>query len=135
MLEEPDDVIARIADDIERVQRRAEALPRLQAAVDAVRATARGERRDLLVEVDAAGRLTRIEIDDAAFERGGRQVSAEVLALVDKATASARTATQQETERLLGADDPIAAKMQADAEAEDAARAARARGWTEGGAR
>jgi hypothetical protein len=136
VIEEPDDVIARIADDIQRVQQRAEALPKLQAAVDAVRETARGDRRDLLVEVDASGRLTRLEIDDdAVADRGGRAVSAEILGLIEKATRGARAKTLAATEQLLGAGDPIAAKLQSDAEAQDAASAARARGWTEGGAR
>lgn len=129
MFEEPDEVLARVQDDVRRAQKRAEALPRLQAAVDEIRATARSQRRDISVEVDSSGRVTRFEILDGAFDRGGRRVSSDVMALIASAQKGARAKTLAATAELLGDDDPIASMMRAEVGVPDSGPS----GWRLGG--
>ena len=129
MFEEPDEVLARVQDDMRRAQQRAEALPRLQAAIDAIRVSVLSDQRDMTVEVDASGRLTRLEIADAALERGGSRVSADVMALIGTAARRARATTLEATSRLLGDDDPVAQVLKTEVDAAEAG----SRGWLSGG--
>jgi DNA-binding protein YbaB len=126
-----DEAIARVEEDVRRAQQRAARYPQLQAAIDAVRARATSPRRDLSVEVDAAGVLRDLTIDDDAFERGGAKVAQEILELIERARSDARRQTLAHTTELMGADDPIVKAVAADLEAQETGD----HRWRAGGAR
>jgi len=103
----PEETLGRIEEDTRRAQERGEKLPVLQAAIREVRAKAVARTRDISVEVDAAGVIRDLDIADAALERGGRRVSAEVMDLIAKATKDARMRTLEVTTQIMGESDPI----------------------------
>ncbi len=59
-----DEAAQKVREDVQRAQQRAERYPALQAAIDEVRSRAVSVRRDLSVEVDAAGVLRDLSIGD-----------------------------------------------------------------------
>lgn len=120
MFEDPDDVIARVQDDVRRAQQRAERLPQLTAAVAEVRGEARSPQRDVWVEVDGSGALVGLDITDEAWARRGRQISTDVVALVAEARRVAQRRILEATESILGAGDPAYAAILAEADAADA---------------
>lgn len=126
-----DAAIARVEEDVRRAQQRAQRYPALQAALDGVRARATSPRRDLAVEVDAAGVLRDLTIHDDAFERGGANVAQEILGLIERARTDARSQTLAHTTELMGADDPIVKAIAADLEAQESGD----HGWRAGGVR
>jgi DNA-binding protein YbaB len=119
MFENADEAIAKIEDDIRRAEKRAERLPELQTAIDAVRARAISRQRDVAVEVDAGGVVRELEISDAALERGGRRLSQDVLALIRSATQDARARTLGLTTEILGEEDPLVKVVAADLESDE----------------
>jgi DNA-binding protein YbaB len=131
VFDEPDEVLARIDDDVRRVQQRAAILATLQQTVDGIRGTARSDQHDVTVEVDSSGRVTDLRIEDQAFQRGGRQLSGEILALIRAALRSAREQALAATAELVGEDDPMIGVIRA----EDEAAAANSHGWLLGGGR
>jgi DNA-binding protein YbaB len=131
VFDEPDEVLARIDDDVRRVQQRAAALAELQRSVDGIRGVARSDQHDVTVEVDSSGRVTDLRIEDQAFQRGGQQLSGEILALIAAALRSAREQALAVTTELLGEDDPMIGVIRA----EDESAAAGSHGWLLGGGR
>lgn len=77
-------------------------------------------RRDVSVEVDAAGVLKDLRIGDTALDRGGDRLAAEIFELMSKATKQARTETLSATTEIMGEDDPIVKTIAADLEARNA---------------
>ncbi|MBZ4488095.1 YbaB/EbfC family nucleoid-associated protein [Microbacterium sp. cx-55] len=129
VFEDADAAILRVEEDVRRAQQRAERYPALQAGIDEVRARAVSLRRDIAVEVDASGVLRNLEISDAALDRGGRQVSREVMALLSAAHRDARAKTLALTAEIMGEDDPIVKAVAADLEAQETGSHA----WRTGG--
>jgi len=115
-----DDAIERIQEDVRRAQQRAERYPALQSAIEGVRGRAVSARRDLSVEVDAAGVLKDLRIGDTALDRGGDRLTTEIFELIGKATKQARTAVMDATTEIMGDDDPIVRTIAADIEARNA---------------
>lgn len=115
-----DEAIERVQDDVRRAQQRAERYPALQSAIDGVRGRAVSIRRDLSVEVDAAGVLKDLQIGDTALDRGGDRLSAEIFELIGKATKQARAEVMNATTEIMGEDDPIVKTIAADLEARNA---------------
>ena len=109
-----DEAAQKVRDDVQRAQQRAERYPALQAAIDEVRSRAVSVRRDLSVEVDAAGVLRDLSIGDSALDRGGARLAAEIIDLTRKATRQAHTATLAATTEIMGEDDPIVKTIAAD---------------------
>lgn len=77
-------------------------------------------RRDLSVEVDAAGILKDLKIGDTALDRGGDRLAAEIFELMNKATKLARADVMNATTEIMGEDDPIVKTIAADLEARNA---------------
>jgi len=115
-----DEAIERVQEDVRRAQQRAERYPALQSAIDGVRGKAISIRRDLSVEVDAAGVLKDLRIGDTALDRGGDRLAAEIFELVGKATKQARADVMKVTTEIMGEDDPIVKTIAADLEARNA---------------
>jgi len=115
-----DEAIERVAEDVRRAQQRAERYPTLQSAIDGVRGRAMSIRRDVSVEVDAAGVLKDLRIGDTALDRGGDRLAAEIFELISKATKQARAETLSATMEIMGEDDPIVKTIAADLEARNA---------------
>lgn len=115
-----DEAIQRVQDDVRRAQQRAERYPALQSAIDGVRSKAVSIRRDLSVEVDAAGVLRGLQIGDSALERGGDRLASEIFELMGKATKQARADALAATTEIMGEDDPIVRTIAADLEARNA---------------
>jgi len=115
-----DEAVQRVQDDVRRAQQRAERYPALQSAIDGVRGKAVSIRRDLSVEVDAAGVLRDLRIADSALDRGGDRLAAEIFELMGKATRQARADTLAATTEIMGDDDPIVKTIAADLEARNA---------------
>ncbi len=115
-----DEAIERVAEDVRRAQQRAERYPALQSAIDGVRGRAMSIRRDVSVEVDAAGVLKDLRIGDTALDRGGDRLAAEIFELMSKATKHARADIMNITTEIMGEDDPIVKTIAADLEARNA---------------
>lgn len=115
-----DEAVQRVQDDVRRALQRAERYPALQSTIDGVRGKATSIRRDLSVEVDAAGVLRDIRIGDSALDRGGDRLAAEIFELMGKATRQARADTLAATTEIMGEDDPIVKTIAADLEARNA---------------
>lgn len=115
-----DEAIERVTEDVRRAQQRAERYPALQSAIDGVRGRAMSLRRDVSVEVDAAGVLKDLRIGDTALDRGGDRLAAEIFELMSKAVKQARAETLSATMEIMGEDDPIVKTIAADLEARNA---------------
>jgi hypothetical protein len=124
-----DEAIARVEDDVRRAQERAARYPLLQSAIDDVRVRSSSPRRELSVEVDAAGVLRSLDITDDALDLGGRRLGEEVLALIEAARRDARARTLALTTEIMGDDDPIVKTIAADLEAQESGSHA----WRTGG--
>ncbi|GEA83567.1 hypothetical protein GCM10009774_10290 [Cellulomonas gelida] len=111
---DPDEVLARVRDDIAAAQRRAVAAGEVRDRIDAIRGRASSPRGDVLVEVDVSGRLTDLELADEALDRGGRELSRLVVELVGRAGAEAGARAVAAMEEAFGADDGASAHLRAE---------------------
>lgn len=100
-------IVTSIEDDIRRVQDRDEHMRQLSMASEGVRGSAISRQRDLLVEVDAAGRATKLQIVNQALSRGGTQVSAELMKLFTQAHQDAQGQILEAARVMLGESDPV----------------------------
>lgn len=111
MTQDPDEVLAELEADVRRTEQRAAQMPAFEAAVAAVRGKASSKARDLIVEVDSAGRILELRISDHALARGAQRLSHELLTTIRAAEAEAHAATMAAVRDLLGDDDPIVAQL------------------------
>lgn len=100
-----DETIAQVDADARLIEERAGRLPAFEAAVAQVRGTARSQAGDILVQVDADGRVRALQLAEAALGRGARRLSLEILAVIDQAQHRAQKATLDAVGQLLGEDD------------------------------
>ena len=104
---DPDLIVERIDDDIRRVQDRAEKMNELSQASARVRGASASQQRDLAVEVDSAGRVTKLQIANQALSRGGSRVAAELMELFARAHQHAQEQMLETATGLLGEGDPV----------------------------
>ncbi len=86
-------------------------MPAFEATVAGVRGTGRSRGRDVIAQVDSAGRVVDLRVSEAALARGAQRLSTEILATIRQAEADARESTLRAVADLLGADDPIVAQL------------------------
>lgn len=86
-------------------------MPAFEAAVDGVRGTGRSRGRDIVAQVDSAGRVVDLRLSEAALARGAQRLATEILSTIRQAEADARESTLRAVSDLLGADDPIVAQL------------------------
>ena len=84
---DPDEALARVQRDIEAAQRRAVAAGEVRGRIDAIRGRASTPSGDVSLEVDVTGRLTALDLDENALDRGARELSRLVVELVARAGA------------------------------------------------
>lgn len=108
---DPEDAFAQVEADVRRAEIRAAQMPAFEAAVAAARGTGRSRTRDIVVQVDAAGRVVDLRLSEAALTRGASRLAADLLATIRDAEADAHRATLRAVSDLLGADDPIVAQL------------------------
>lgn len=107
----PDEALARVEDDVRRARVRAERFAELRAGIDVVRGRATSPRQDISVTVDASGVLIGLRVMDAALDRGGERLAADIRSLLVAAGQDARRAAAAATADVLGDDDPVAAQL------------------------
>ncbi|WP_295789531.1 hypothetical protein [uncultured Microbacterium sp.] len=108
---DPEDAFAQVEADVRRAESRAAQMPAFEAAVAAARGTGRSRTRDIVVQVDAAGRVVDLRLSEPALARGASRLAADLLATIRVAEADAHRATLDAVSDLLGADDPIVAQL------------------------
>lgn len=102
----PDEAVSGVNDDVQRVQDRAEQLGVLAASSARVRGAAVSRGRDLVVEVDASGRVTKLQIANQALSRGGTRIGSELMDLLRLAHQDAQAQVLHAATALLG-EDPV----------------------------
>lgn len=110
---DPDDALAQVEADVRRSNARAAQMPAFEATVAQARGRASSKDRDIIVQVDAAGRVIDLRITDHALSRGGQRLGYELLATIREAEADVQRKTLSAVSDLLGSDDPIVAQLQA----------------------
>ncbi|MFJ4038852.1 YbaB/EbfC family nucleoid-associated protein [Microbacterium sp. NPDC090007] len=111
MSPDPDESFAQVEADVRRAESRAARMPAFEAAVAAARGTGRSRGRDIVVQVDSAGRVVDLRLSESALARGASRLAAELVTAIREAEADAHRATLQAVTGLLGADDPIVAQL------------------------
>lgn len=101
-----DAIAAHITDDVRRTKARAARLGELSRVVREVRGKASSHERDISVEVDSAGRVTRLQISNQAAARGGSRLAAELMTLFASAHADVQRRVGEAAIAVLDADDP-----------------------------
>lgn len=108
---DPEESFAQVEADVRRAELRAAQMPAFEAAVDGVRGTGRSRGRDIVAQVDSAGRVVDLRLSEAALARGAGRLATEILSTIRQAEADARESTLRAVSDLLGADDPIVAQL------------------------
>lgn len=129
VLGDADAAIAKVQDDVRRAQARAARFGELREAIAAVRGRAVSRARDVAVEVDSAGGVTDLRISDAALDRGGSRLSAEIVGLISMAGRDARRSTADVAGGILGDDDPTVAALRTALEKDEAGVRAGGASW------
>lgn len=111
---DPEESFAQVEADVRRSEARAAQMPTFEAALAGVRGVGRSRGRDIVTQVDSAGRVVDLRLSEAALARGSQRLSAEILATIRQAEADARESTLRAVTDLLGADDPIVAQLRDD---------------------
>lgn len=126
--DDPDAMIAGIEDDVRRVRDRAERMGELAAASESVRGSAASQGRDLVVEVEASGRVTKLQISNQALSRGGTRIGSDLMDLLGQAHQDAQAQVLHAAIGALGDDDPLLAMLRPDASENHGAVALESRG-------
>jgi hypothetical protein len=108
-----DEAIARVQADVVRARERAQRLSELRARTASVRGAAVSRRRDVSVEVDQSGAVVDLQISDAALDRGGRGLAAELISLISAARSDAQRRLIDTAAEVLGEDDPVVGSLEA----------------------
>jgi hypothetical protein len=108
---DPDETLAELDADVRRSSARAAQMPAFEAAVAAARGTARSRAGDILVEVDANGRVTSLRLTEQALRRGAPSLERDLLSTIRSAERDVRAHTLAAVADLLGADDPLLAQL------------------------
>ncbi|KGM12497.1 hypothetical protein N869_14640 [Cellulomonas bogoriensis 69B4 = DSM 16987] len=120
--DDPDDVLARIQQDVATAQRRAEQARQAQEAIAAVRGTGRSPRGEVTVEVDAAGALRDLQLTDGALQYRARDLEAMILEAVRVAQHDAAARAIAVAEDAWGEGDPAVEHLRAELQERQAAR-------------
>ena len=110
---DPDEALAQVDADVRRSDARAAQMPAFEAAITGARGRAASKNRDIVVQVDSAGRVIDLRITDAALSRGAQRLSYELLTTIRAAEEDVQAKTLAAVSDLLGADDPIVAQLAA----------------------
>lgn len=129
VLGDADEAIARVQDDVRRAQARAVRFGELREAIAAVRGRAVSRARDVAVEVDSTGGVIDLQISDAALDRGGSRLAAEIMGLIAMAGRDARRSTADVAGGILGEDDPTVASLRTQLEDDEADARAGGASW------
>jgi hypothetical protein len=108
-----DDALAKVEDDVRRSEIRAAQMPEFESTIADARGKAATRKRDIIVEVDASGRVTDLTLGEQALQRGAQRLAHDVLAVIRAAEADVHTKTLAAVTSLLGDDDPIVEQLQA----------------------
>jgi DNA-binding protein YbaB len=108
---DPDEALAQVEADVRRSDARAAQMPAFEAAIAQVRGKASSKNRDIIVQVDSAGRVVELRLTDHALSRGAQRLSYELMATIRDAEADVQQKTLAAVSDLLGADDPIVAQL------------------------
>lgn len=101
----------------------------LREAIAAVRGRAVSRARDVAVEVDSTGGVIDLQISDAALDRGGSRLAAEIMGLIAMAGRDARRSTADVAGGILGEDDPTVASLRTQLEDDEADARAGGASW------
>jgi hypothetical protein len=110
---DPDETLAQIDADVRRSEERAAKMPAFEAAVANARGKALSPARDIVVQVDSAGRVIDLRISQPALARGAQRLTYDLLATIREAEADVRAKTLAAVGDLLGADDPVVEQLRA----------------------
>ena len=106
--------IARVQQQIADAQATAAKAQSMQADIQAIRGTATAPRRELSVTVDAAGRLSAVEIADAAYDLEPRELGALIVATANAAQRRAGEQALQIAADAFGEESSVVAHLRAE---------------------
>jgi len=108
---EPDEALARVQSEIAAAHARAAVATAVRADLDRVRGVASSTGGEVRVEVDPSGRLTDLQIQDAAMDRTGRDLARIVVDLVQRAGQDAGRQAVALAAAAFGEGDPVTAHL------------------------
>lgn len=113
MFAEPDEVIARIEEDVRRAQR----YESLVAATATVSVRVESTRQDVALEVDHTGLVVDMVIKQEALSRGGVGLANEIVALCSRAKIEVQQRLMKAAGEVLSGDDPMVDQLQSEVDA------------------
>ena len=104
----------RLAQQVESAQQHAAAAAKLAHDMERVKGEARSQRADIKVTTDVSGRVTDIEVTDAAAPYYGAYLSQMLLQTINEARADAARQAKDLARAAFGEDSPTYARITAD---------------------
>lgn len=113
---DPDAALAKVQQDVRAAQERAVRAEQVRAEIDAVRGRGRSPRGEVVVEVDASGRLHDVVLTDAAMALRADELSRHIVEAARSAQREAGGRAVAVMSEAFGDDSPLTEHLRAEVE-------------------